>query len=204
MNTRTALVVLLATTAAASAAITGTGGACTQIGAPASALPGALIGPPAYAWNEQLNVNTASTAVNIAANGFFSGGPFSTFAGGLFDSHMIHFDASSGVAMVSGSVTFNSNIIAVIYDEALLSASDATFGAGGTTYFNNPNRSYSANTMSPGTWLNIVGNTISFDLWAMQPGNYIAEVRVLTHAVPTPSSLALMGLGGLAVARRRR
>lgn len=207
-NVRTALVALLTaatlTNMSANAAITGTGGSCVQIGAPASALPGAWIGPPAYAWNEQLNVNTASTAVNIAANGFFSGGAYSTFAGGLFDSHMIHFDASSGVAMVSGSVTFNSNIIAVIFDEALLSASDSTFGAGGTTYFNNANRSYSANTMSPGTWLNISGNTISFDLWAMQPGNYIAEVRVLTHPVPTPGSLALMGLGGLAVARRRR
>jgi MYXO-CTERM domain-containing protein len=206
MTNRIALTVLLAAaaTTTANAAITGTTGACTQIGAPLSALPGALIGPPAYCWNEQTNVNTASTAVNIAANGFYTGGPYNTFAAGLFDSHIIHFDASSGVAMVSGSVTFNANIAAVIFDESLLSVSDATFGAGGTTYFNNPNRSYSSNIMSPGTWLNITGNTIAFDLWAMQPGNYIAEVRVLTHAVPTPGSLALMGLGGLAVARRRR
>lgn len=204
MNSRIALIVVSAAASSAHAAIISTTGACTQIVPPASALPGALAGPPAYCWNEQVNVNTASTAVNIASNGFFTGGPYSTFAAGLFDSHMIHFDASTGVASVSGSVTFNANIVAVIFDEALLSVSDATFGAGGTTYYNNPNRSYSANTLSPNTWLNISGNTITFDLWALPPGNFMAEVRVLTHPVPTPGPLALVGLGGLVIARRRR
>lgn len=186
------------------AAITGTTGACTQIGAPVSTLPGALVGPPAFCWNEQLNVNTASTAVNIAANGFFTGGPHSNFIGGLFDSHMIHFDASSGVANVTGSVTFNANIAAVIFDSSLLSVSDATFGAGGTTYFAAPSRSYGLNTLAGNSWLNISGNTISFSLWALAPSNFMAEVRVLTQPVPTPGSLALLGLGGLTVARRRR
>jgi hypothetical protein len=205
MNARTALAVLLATTAAANAAITGTTGSCTQIGAPLSALPGALIGPPAFAWDEQTNVNTASTVVNITAPGFYNNGPYIGSVAGLFDSHIIHFDSLSGVAMVNGSVSFSSNIAAVIFDESLLSVSDATFGAGGTTYdTGNFFRSYSANTLTNPTWLNIVGNTISFDLWALQPGNYIAEVRVLTHAVPTPGSLALMGLGGIAAARRHR
>lgn len=40
-----------------------------------------------------------------------------------------------------------------------------------------------------------------------QPGSYLTDVAVvngLIHVTPTPASLALMGLGGLLVARRRR
>lgn len=190
----------------AHAGITGTSGSCTFLASPPlSALPGALMGPPAYCWNEQTNVNSASTVVNIAANGFYTGTfPYITAVSGLFDSHIVHFDALSGVANVTGSVTFNQNIVAVIYDETLLSVTDATFGNPGTVYpTGNAFRSMNGNALG-NSWLNIVGNTLSFDLWAFAPANYMSQVRVLTHAVPTPGSIALIGMGGLAIARRRR
>lgn len=190
----------------ASAAIVGTGGMCTFLGSPpVSALPGALIGPPAYCWDEQTNVNSTANVVNITSNGFYTGNtPNLGAVAGLFDSHIVHFDALSGVANVTGSVTFNQAIVAVIYDESLLSATDSTFGAGGTTYdTGNFFRSSSGNILGNSQLL-VSGNTLWFDLWAFAPANYMSEIRVLTHAVPTPGSLALMGLGGLAVSRRRR
>lgn len=201
-----AILAAIGLAAAAPAAITGTTGMCTFLGSPpVSAMPGALIGPPAYCWNEQTNVNSASTVVNIASNGFYTGNtPNLAAVAGQFDSHIVHFDALSGVANVTGTVTFSQAIVAVIYDESLLSATDAAFGAGGTTYdTGNFFRSNSANILGNSQLL-ISGNTLWFDLWAFAPANYMSEIRVLTHSVPTPGSLALLGLGGLATCRRRR
>lgn len=189
----------------ADASITGTTGAASLIGAPPSCLPGALIGPPAFCWNEQTNVTSSALGVNLTSNGLYSGWtPNFGVIAGQFDSHFIHFDALSGVANVTGTVTFSQAIVGVIYDESLLSASDAGFGAFGTVYpTGNFFRSTSGNMLGNST-IGVSGNTLYFDLWAMAPGNYLSEIRVLTHSVPTPGSLALLGLGGIACVRRRR
>lgn len=190
---------------AAHASITGTTGAASLIGAPPSCMPGGLIGPPAFCWDEQTNVNSSALAVNLTSNGLYTGWtPNFGVIGGQFDSHFIHFDALAGVANVTGTVTFSQAIVGVIYDESLLSASDGTFGAFGTVYpTGNAFRSTSGNMLGNST-IGVSGNTLYFDLWAMAPGNYLSEIRVLTHSVPAPGSLALLGLGGLACVRRRR
>jgi hypothetical protein len=192
---------------AANAAITGVFGAATLLGTPPlSALPGALVGPPAYCWNEQTSRNFSALNVNLTVNPGFYTGPGANFGvvTGLYDSHMIHFDASSGVANVSGTVTFSNNIAAVIYDNILLDATDLSLGSPGTVYdTGNPFRSYSGGVLNQSI-VQLVGNTLHFDLWALAPTNFMSELRVLTYAVPTPGSLALLGLGGLMCARRRR
>lgn len=191
----------------AHASITGVSGAATLLGSPPlSALPGSLIGPPAYCWNEQTNVTFSALAVNLTINPGTYTGPTPNFGtvSGAFDSHFIHFDASSGVANVTGSVTFFSTIVAVIYDGALLDLTDGTLGSFGTVYDTfDPFRSYSGGVLNNST-IQLVGNTLNFDLWALAPTNFMSELRVLTHAVPTPGSLALMGMGGLMYARKRR
>ena len=205
-STKSVVVVcLLSLCGAAGASITGTTGQALQIGAPPSCLPGALMGPPAYCWDEQANVTSGALAVNLFNNGIYTG-PTPNFGviGGQFDSHFIHFDALSGVANVTGTVTFSQAIVGVIYDESLLTATDAGFGAGGTVYpTGNAFRSTSLNILGNST-IGVSGNTLYFDLWAFAPGNYLSEIRVLTHSVPTPGSVALLGLGGLACLRRRR
>ncbi len=193
----------LAAVGSADAAITGTlGQASWLLTPPASALPGALPGTPAYCWDEQTNVNYSALAVNMNTNGFFTGNtPYFGLVSGSFDSHFIHFDASAGVANAQGTVFFSSNIIAVIYDNVLLDNTDGSLGAFATTYPTfNPGRSESL-ILGQSSVL-VSGNMLRFDSW-ISPANYMCELRVLTHAVPTPGAFALMGIGGLACVRRR-
>jgi MYXO-CTERM domain-containing protein len=197
----------LALSASASAAIVSVSGQAAQIAAPASTASGALPGPPAYCWDELSGVSSSALLVNTVGNGTFTGGSWGpTVAGGVFDSHMIHFDAATGVAVVQGSVTFSGNIVAVIYENMLLDISDGPLGAPGTAYLTgNPLRSHASN-LGASSYA-VSGNTLSFTLWANAfPGhpNYIAELRVLTDSVPGPGAAALLGLAGLAGRRGRR
>lgn len=197
----------LAIAASASAAITGVSGQAVQIAPPPITASGALAGPPAYCWNELSGVSSTALLVNTIGNGSWTGGSFGpVLAAGVFDSHMIHFDAAQGVAVVQGSVTFSGNIVAVIYENSLLDISDGPLGAPGTSYLTgNPLRSHASNLGASS--YTVAGNTISFTLWANAfPGhpNYIAELRVLTDSVPGPGAAALLGLAGIASRRNRR
>lgn len=186
------------------AAIQSVSGQVTQIGAPASSLPGALTSFNASAWNEQTNVTTGIVKVNLVTPGFYTGpGANANVVAGTFDSHFIHFDPVVGQFSATGTVTFVDPIIAIIYDNTYLDATDATFGSFGTLYdTGNPNRSFAgALNNSSISW---AGNSLTFNLWTIAPGNPICELRVLTHPVPAPGSLALLGVGSLAAFRRRR
>ncbi len=197
----------LALVASAHGAIVSVGGQAVQIAPPASAVYTALPGPPAFCWNEQSGVSSTALLVNTIGNGVFTGGSWGpTLAAGVFDSHMIHFDASTGVAVVQGSVTFSGNIVAVIYENNLLDISDGLLGAPGTTYATgDPFRSH-ASALGASSYT-VAGNTINFSLWANSIAawpNKMAQLRVLTDGtVPAPGAVALLGLACL-VGRRRR
>ena len=195
---------LVAVTNTASAAITGTSGSTFwHTSQPISALPGALPTPVAHVWDEQQNVTLASQAVNTVGNGAFTGStPYSGVVGGTFDSHFVHFDMASGVGTAGGLITFSGNIAAVIYQDTLLDLTDSTLGWGGTTYATfMPFRSHG--TILNNTNYFVLGNTMQFNLVADTTTRMI-ELRVLTYSVPAPGSLAMVGLGGLVTARRRR
>jgi len=186
------------------AAIQSVSGQVSQIGAPVSSLPGALTSFNASAWNEQTNVFTGPIKVNLVTPGFYTGpGANMNVVAGLFDSHIIHFDPVVGQFNAAGTVTFVDPIIAIIYDNTYLDASDGIFGNFGTLYdTGNPNRSFAgALNNSSIAW---AGNALTFNLWTLAPGNPICELRVLTHPVPAPGALAALGLSGLAACRRRR
>ncbi|MDX2116994.1 MAG: PEP-CTERM sorting domain-containing protein [Planctomycetota bacterium] len=198
------LLASLALVSSATAAIQSVAGQVTQIGAPLSCAPGALTSFNAQAWNEQANVTTGPIKVNLTAPGFYTGSSANFgIVAGTFDSHFIHFEGIPGQFNVSGSVTFVDPIAAVIYENTYLDSSDPIFGSFGTIYpTSNPNRSLAGPLNSNS--LNWVGNTLSFNLFTMAPGNPVIQLRVLTHPVPAPGSLAMLGLGGLVAARRRR
>jgi len=189
----------------ANAAITSTAGSVFwHTSQPTSALPGALTMPVAHVWDEQQNVSVSGQAVNIASSfGSYTGStPNFATVSGTFDSHFIHFDLASGVGVTGGFISFSSNIAAVIYQDTLLDLSDPTFGWGGTTYATFfPFRSHGS--ALNGSNLSLLGNSMQFNLVADTTTRMI-EVRVLTYSVPAPGSLALVGLGGLVAARRRR
>jgi MYXO-CTERM domain-containing protein len=196
----------LAFVATAHGAITSVSGQAVQIAAPTSAVYTALPGPPAYCWDEQQGVSSSALLVNTIGPGTFTGGSWGpSLAAGVFDSHMIHFDAGQGVAVVQGSVSFSGTIIAVIYENNLLDISDGLLGAPGTTYATgDPFRSHSS-ALGASSYT-VAGNTISFTLWANSIAawpNNMAQLRVLTDSVPAPGAVALLGLAGF-VGRRRR
>lgn len=199
----------LTATATANAAIVGTSGPVVQIAPPASAVSFALPGGPVYCWDEQSNVGVPASglSVNLLGNGAWTGAaPFNaTYFGGAVDSHMIHLDASGGVWTATGTVTFSSAIVAVIYDNALLAASDSLLGS--ATAYEPIGFLRSTNSSLFQNFIQVSGNQISFTIWASSVNlpNRIAEFRVLTDAtVPAPGAMALLGAAGVASGRRRR
>jgi hypothetical protein len=207
VSTIVSAVAPLALAAAASAAITSVSGQAVLIAPPVNATYGSLPGPPVMCWNEQSGVSSTAVLVNTVGNGTFTGGSYGpTVAGGVFDSHMLHFDASTGVAVAQGSVTFNGNIVGVIYENNLLDISDGPLGFGGTTYATgDPFRSMTS--ILGTTSYSVSGNTLNFTLWAnSSPAwpNKMVQLRVLTDAVPAPGVAALLGLAGLAGRKGRR
>jgi len=198
------LLASLSLVSGAGAAIQSVAGQAVPIFPPPSCAPGMLTSFNAQAWNEQVNVTTGPIKVNLTSPGFYTGNAANFgIVAGTFDSHMIHFEGIPGQFNVSGSVTFVDPIVAVIYENTYLDGTDAIFGSFGTVYpTSNPNRSLGG--VLGNNSLNWVGNTLSFNLFTMAPGNPVIQLRVLTHPVPGPGSLALLGLGGVLAGRRRR
>lgn len=188
---------------AANGAITSVSGQTTWLGSPpVSCWPGALTGFNAYAWDEQQNITLATLAVDMTNNPGTSAFMIPGLLGGTYDSHFIHFEGIPGVISAQGTVTFATNIVGVIVKPLTLDNSDVTCGAFGTSYPTGyPLRG--TNTSIP-SFFSINANTITFNLAAIASIGEVAQIRVITDAVPAPSATALLGLGGLAMARRRR
>jgi len=197
------LIALAGLSGAAQAAIIGTTGQVTQIGAPPSALFGAIVGTPASAWDEQQGFLSTGLPVDMVLNPSNSGAPTPGVVAGPLNSHLIHWNDFTGVA-IAGTVSFNGPIAGVAYSDTFLDVSDAVAGAGGTlypTFF--PFRGVVPNA-AQGNFISINANTISFNLNLIPGIVDFDQIRVYTRIVPAPGSLALLSAGGLLAARRRR
>ena len=119
-------------------------------------------------------------------------------------SYFVHFD-SVGMPnqhiYYTCTITFANNILGVIYMENELNASDAPLGAPGTTYATNE------------VWRGLEDNnidliTISNDLKTVTINsrllNHLDQIRIVTEAVPEPSSLLALAAGLPLLARLRR
>jgi hypothetical protein len=129
-----------------------------------------------------------------------TGLPGTLSAGTVVASHYIFFDPD-GDGLINGRVSFNSNIVAVIFTRNNLAATDSLIH-NGVTYLNPGLRGLEAGDM-----VSIFdANTLSFITKASTPGDY---VRVLTAfspdiEVPAPAAIALFGLGLAALGLRRK
>lgn len=190
----------LALAASAQGAITGTTGLVTQIGAPPSAMPGALASINAWTWDEQQAFFLPPMFCDLSTNPSGTGTPVPGVIPGQFvDSHFIHFEGPPG-AMVTGTVTFMTQIVGVQYMTPTLDSTDA-LATTGTIY---PTGFIFRDWDGTG-FINVNANVISFDLIPAGPfPGGMQQIRVFTRAVPTPGAAALFGLGALAIIRRRR
>lgn len=159
----------------------------------------------------------ASVSVDITAPGAYDSVPSLTPgilpAGTSVDSYLVHAEpaSSTGLFRYIGSITFDTDVLALIVLNPNLKDSDAILGAPGTLYSSgslrdlelNPNGEFADSVvLSPDR------RTVSFD-FRTQPG--IDEFRLVLAAVPEPSTLPLVVLGGAALgvgqfrlARQRR
>ncbi|HQT00236.1 PEP-CTERM sorting domain-containing protein [Acidovorax sp.] len=148
----------------------------------------------AFGWNEATGVSLGSLLASVdTITGALDGDT-------LINSHMIGFDPEERSA-IEATVTFDSEILGVIWVTDSLSATDALLGLPTITYLDNP--PFYLGFESPFDMFSVSGNTLTFRAGANKPGDFL---RVITAAVPEPSTYAMMGLGlfGVMLAARRR
>ncbi len=196
------LTVIVAACGAAQGAIVGTTGMAVQVAPPPVANFPAIVNPLAECWDEQQGRQLtapllADLTTNPSSNGSPTPGPV---AFGVYNSHFIHWSTLPPAFTASGTVTFDGQIRYVFYGDNTLDMSDPAYGAFGTVYpTGQVGRGISAATL-----VSVLGNTLTFNFANFTGAIDVEQVRVLTDIVPTPGSLALLGLGGLVAARRRR
>ena len=200
----------------AGAAIISTTGQVVQIAAPASVVPGALESNHeirAFAELQEFAL-PVDVIANVTAAGLYDQPgdltPGVIAAGAAVDSYLLHADKMGlcGNKLLTGSVTFDADILGVIVLGSNLNSSDAVLGAPGTTY--------------PGSMWNLVRGLelrpsrdyliVEPDLRTVQVhfrvGWAVDQIRVITAApgppVPEPAALVLLLTGSMLALRRRR
>jgi hypothetical protein len=114
----------------------------------------------------------------------------------------MHMDApGNGPQDYDFTVEFAQEIKGVILKDATLDATDAVLGNPGTLYPTGLTNRGWEDTGPDGFEVSISGNTLRYTGRVTSP---LDSVRVLTNPVPEPTTMAALGLGGLALLRRRK
>lgn len=171
----------------------------------------------ALLFKESSNKALASNlAVQAYLPGNYAGGPAvsrNLAAGRTVNSYFLHADVTSDKApkIMSGSITFNDKILGVIFGN--FAASDTLLGADGTDYetaaghgieFTDPNGdSFRISNNRMRLDFNFTVHNIADQIRIITAGN--APLVVTENPIPEPVTPALlaMGLGSLALRRRR-
>jgi len=198
-----AAVSLLVVCGSAHAGIVSTAGRYTQIAPPPSLAPGQLASTRVgYAIDERQNVLFTGLVDRLGPNlhtPYTHNNAATAFLSTWVSSHIIHAEAN-GPNLV-GTVSFDAPIIALIYINTRLDASDATLGNIPTTVYPQGvgNRGFSVATVGLDTVRLLNSNTVHLTL-----GAGIDQIRVLTVGVPAPGPIAALAMGGLLATGRRR
>lgn len=122
-------------------------------------------------------------------------------AGTVVNSHMVYFDPEGDdlVTISDIDIEFDGEILGLIVNDEVMVATHDLLGLEELNYYYGTDMNYGPNG-APDIEL-FSGSTLNVSLRA-SAGDYF---RVLTSSnVPSPSALAMLGLGGLVAGRRRR
>lgn len=203
----TAFAVLAFSATGAMADIIGVGGSAVVANPPANIQNGQWTSNTEIrAWFERqttLSANLTLSHINpglVDASAQLVGG--SVTAGQSVQSYMIRVDPATNAAVtLSGFVVFDTPIIGIIINP-FLGATDPILGRPGVTYNTNTNRGLELDDGTPDSF-EISADRLRIDFTLFVENGPTDDIRVIT-AIPAPSAAALLGLGGLLAARRRR
>lgn len=198
-------VALVAIAGTSHAAIINSGGDVSVIAAPASSALGDLESTTlAWAFNEATNFTlTANLSVDATTPGVYTSNgsltPGVIPSGTTVNSHYLYSDpVGSVLGNYEGFVEFDAPILGVIVLRPGLNLSDI-LGAPGTNYADNSARGMELSSNESFT-ITITQQRVNF---RFNTTSATDDIRIIT-AVPTPGAAGLLGLGGLAMLRRKR
>jgi hypothetical protein len=160
----------------------------------------------AFIWRERAEVTTSvSTFISVDPfvnnpSGFYDSGNAAVeanwngyLAPGTYNSYMIHGDKDGPNQTFVGSVTFDEDILGVVYKQTELCDTDAAFGSPSTVYsLCGSGRIFELD--GPNNWFSLSpdAKTLSF---SMVVQHNMDEIRIITSVVPIPAALWLFGSG---------
>lgn len=176
---------------------------------PVAAGPGELVSRnSAFAWTEGRNLSLLDPLfVDIipfqnSRTGMYKSGRNSvqsrwsgTVAPGRYDSFIVHADKSGKKVIFSGSITFDTDIIGIIFKTQTLSTTDFLLGAIGTNYADATNK-HGIELRGANNWFSISTDRRTLEFQSVVTRN-MDELRILTNtsatAVPLPASIWMFG-----------
>jgi hypothetical protein len=157
-------------------------------------------------WFERQTTLAADLTLSHVNTGFVTTGvprvSGTVTAGTAVQSYMIRMDtATRNPVELSGFVIFNTPILGLIFGGNLLDTTDSILGRPGITYNTNTNRGLEFDGTPDAFTISADRLRIDFTVWTQNGPT--DDIRVVT-TIPSPSAAALLGIGGLLAARRRR
>lgn len=210
------LLIYFSSTHNAQASITGVTGDVQLIAAPASVSLGALQSDTTiFAFNEaQAYTLTSDLFINGSGAGLHlgTGNAATEFiaSGTMLNSYLFHVEpVNPEIKRFTGTVSFDSNILGIIFETNELNLSDAMLGATGTSYSSGNFRGFEGSGSGPCLGLYDCA-TISANLreitLELGTGSQLDQIRIITSPVPVPATIFLFGsaLSGLMGFKYRR
>jgi len=135
------------------------------------------------AYHESVVTLGSALAVDRIGTAFTTSG---NIAGGTtVETYLLHADPpGSTPTLFSGSITFDTPILGLIFSDSRLNGTDSSLGVSGVTYYNGASRGLELGSDS----FTISGNTLTFS-GQFNASTAVDEIRILTAAVPEPTTI---------------